>query len=433
MRLSTVFGIAFCLATGAAPLAAQKTDTTVRLQVTLDRPSWLYATGDTARFNVSLTRNGKPMPGARMIYELGHERMPPLRKDTIDGGTKLHLVKATLSEPGFLRLSATVLIDSVRYRDTATAGFSPEKIAATTTMPADFREFWERTIREARRTPLAPVMTKMDKWSTPEVNVYHVSFQNDHVGSRLYGILSVPTRPGKYPAVLVVPGAGVRPYFPDVGIAKRGVIHLRIGIHGIPVDRDSLLYNELRATALAKYWSYGLEDRENYYYRRVYAGVLRAGDFIFSLPQFDGSNYVVQGGSQGGGLAIVAGALDERVKGIVAIHPAMSDHMAYLAGKTAGWPHMFADTTGMKALPEKFETIRYYDVVNFARLVRVPGFYTWGYNDNTVPPTSAYAAYNLITAPKELFIAPETQHFTNRAQDDRVRAWILKRLGVTTQ
>ena len=37
--------------------------------------------------------------------------------------------------------------------------------------------------------------------------------------------------------------------------------------------------------------------------------MVRAGDFIFGLPQFDGSNYVVQGGSQGGGLAIIAGAL----------------------------------------------------------------------------------------------------------------------------
>lgn len=165
----------------------------------------------------------------------------------------------------------------------------------------------------------------------------------------------------------------------------------------------------------------------------MFAGVLRAGDFIFSLPRFDATNYVVQGGSQGGGLAIVAGALDERVKGIVVAHPAMSDYFAYFAGKPGGWPHLFQDTAGMKALPEKLATIPYYDVVNFARLVRVPGFYTWGFNDNTVPPTSAYAAYNLITAPKDLFISPDVQHFTDKSQEDRSRAWELEKLGVIKQ
>ena len=135
------------------------------------------------------------------------------------------------------------------------------------------------------------------------MDAYHVSFQNQRAGSRIYGMLSVPARPGRYPAMLVVPGAGVRPYFPSIATARRGVIHLAIGIHGIPVDRDSLLYNELRASALQTYWTYGIEDRDRYYYNRVFVGVLRAGDFIYSLPQFDGTNYVVQGGSQGGGLA----------------------------------------------------------------------------------------------------------------------------------
>ena len=68
--------------------------------------------------------------------------------------------------------------------------------------------------------------------------------------------------------------------------------------------------------------------------------------------------------------------------------------------------------------------------MNFARLLRVPGFYTWGYNDLTVSPTSMYAAYNLISAPKEVFVAPETGHFTVKAQDERVRAWLLEKLGV---
>jgi cephalosporin-C deacetylase-like acetyl esterase len=381
---------------------------------------------------VSLQRGGRPIPGARVRVEIGPERMTPFRRDTLDVSRGPQRFGATLPRPGFLRATATAVVNGATYTERATAGFDPQRIEPTTTMPADFEAFWQRAVADARRVPLEPVMTRLSGHSTPEVDVYHVSFQNQRAGSRLYGMLSVPARPGKYPAMLVVPGAGVRPYFPSVGTARRGVIHLAIGIHGIPVDRDSLLYNELRATALQNYMRAGIEDRDAYYYKRVFVGVLRAGDFIFGLPQFDGTNYVVRGGSQGGALAILAGALDPRVRAIGVSHPAMSDHFGYLFGRASGWPHVFQDTVGMKARPEKMETLRYYDVVNFARLLRVPGFYAWGFNDTTVPPTSVYAAYNLIQAPKQVLVAPEVGHFNTPEQTARMDAWLMERLGVHT-
>ena len=424
LLLSLLFGAQSAVA------AAQTPDTAVKLVVTLDRPDWLYSVGDTARFTVSLLRSGRLVPNARVRVSFGLERMPPTRVDTVDVGAGSTMLKGALSQPGFLRATATAVVDGVTYTQLGTAGFSPEKITASVTMPADFETFWNASIANARRTPLAPVMTRLPQYSTPEVDAYHVSFQNQRAGSRIYGMLSVPTKPGKYPAMLVVPGAGVRPYFPDVAMARRGVIHLAIGIHGIPVDRDSLLYNELRATALQTYWTYGIEDRDKYYYNRVFVAVIRAGDFIFSLPQFDGTNYVVQGGSQGGGLSIIAGALDPRVKAIGVVHPAMSDHFGYFQGHTGGWPHIFQDTTNMRALPEKKETLRYYDVINFARLLKVPGFYTWGFNDNTVPPTSSFATYNTITAPKQMMLFPETGHFLVRPQREALDAFLLTALGV---
>ena len=409
---------------------AQAPDTLVKVVVTLDHADWLYRVGDTARFQVSLQRAGRAIPNARVRVAFGEVRMKPTRTDTLDASRGPQMLRGALPYPGFLRATATTVVDGATYTGMATAGFSPERVRATTTMPADFQQYWTTAIAEARRTPLAPQMTRMPQYSTADVDVYHINFQSQSAGNRIYGMLSVPTKPGKYPATLVVPGAGVRPYFPGVGTARRGVIHLAIGVHGIPVDRDSLLYNELRATALRNYWSYGMEDKELYYYKRVCVGVIRAGDFIYNLPQFDGTNYVVQGGSQGGALALFAGALDPRVKAIAVTHPAMSDHFAYFAGKPGGWPHIFQDTSHMRALPEKMETMRYYDAVNFARLVKIPGIYTWGFNDNTVPPTSSYAAYNEISAPRELFLAPETGHFRLPWQTDRIDAWILQRLGV---
>lgn len=418
----------------ACPLAAQApaADTSVVLAVALDHADWLYRVGDTARYRVSLTRAGKPVPNARVRVVFAQERLKPIRSDTVDVSNGAKTLTAVLPFPGFIRATATTTVSGVNYTALGTAGFSPERITPAATAPADLMAFWEKAITDARRTPLAPMMTRLPQYSTPEVDAYHVSFQNHRTTSRIYGMLAMPTKTGRFPAMLAVPGAGVRPYFPNVAMAKKGIIHLTIGIHGIPVDRDSLLYNELRATALGSYWAYGVEDRDLYYYKRVYIGVVRAGDFIFSLPQFDGTNYVVQGGSQGGGLSLVAGVLDPRVKAIGVTHPAMADHFGYLKGQPGGWPHIFQDTAGMRALPEKMETLRYYDAVNFARLLKVPGVYTWGFNDNTVPPTASYAAYNVITAPKEMFLAPATGHFREPWQAERMDRWLLDKLGIHT-
>ncbi len=57
-----------------------------------------------------------------------------------------------------------------------------------------------------------------------------------------------------------------------------------------------------------------------------------------------------------------------------------------------------------------------------------PGLYSWGFNDETCPPTSMYAAYNVITAPKRLMLADHTGHRTTQEQVDDVNDWIAGEL-----
>ena len=335
----------------------------------------------------------------------------------VDGGT--------MQEPGFIRLQVVAEVEGKEYRGVGTAGFAPEAIRPVATLPEDFSAYWAEAIEKARSIPLQLTMTLLPDRSTLEVNVYHVSFQNERPGSRIFGMLSVPAAPGQYPLVLEVPGAGIRPYAPNVGAAQRGVIHLAIGIHGIPVNMEPRVYSDLFGAALANYWTFGLDSRDTYYYRRVILGAVRAGDFLMGLPQADARHYGVYGSSQGGALAIITAALDERITRLGAIHPALSDHEGFLHGRAGGWPHLFADWNPLNRQPEKIETARYYDVVNFARFVRVPGFYTWGFNDAVCPPTSMYAAYNVIEAPKELFLVRETAHWTYPEQWERVLSSLI--------
>ena len=167
---------------------------------------------------------------------------------------------------------------------------------------------------------------------------------------------------------------------------------------------EESFYNLLRYNALEGYWFFNLDDRDRYYYKRIFIGCKRAVDFIFSLPEFDGTNLAVNGQSQGGGLSIITAALDSRVKYLEASWPALCDHTGYLHNRAGGWPHMFNEANkSFNLTKEKIETSKYYDAVNFARMIKIPGFYTWGFNDVTCPPTSMYSAYNVINAPKELY------------------------------
>jgi cephalosporin-C deacetylase len=152
---------------------------------------------------------------------------------------------------------------------------------------------------------------------------------------------------------------------------------------------------------------------------------VRANDFLVSRRMWDGRNLAVTGGSQGGALSIVTAGLDSRVKGLAAYYPALADVTGYIHNRAGGWPHMFRSSgAGSHRTPEKIETTKYYDVVNFARRVRVPGLYSWGYNDETCPPTSMYAAYNVIPGEKRLLLALETGHFTVPEQTERVNRWL---------
>ena len=79
---------------------------------------------------------------------------------------------------------------------------------------------------------------------------------------------------------------------------------------------------------------------------------------------------------------------------------------------------------------KQLETVRYYDTANFARLLNVTGWFSWGYNDEVCPPTSMYAAYNVIASPKELHPYLETGHYWYQEQWDEWLDWIRRQLNV---
>ncbi|RPE07959.1 acetylxylan esterase [Chitinophaga lutea] len=404
---------------------AQPVEQLIKVIVAPDHTDWIYRIGEKAKFTVTVLENGNPVKDAKISYEVGPEKLKPAVQQTavLKDGT-LVIDGGTMQTPGFLRCAVTAEVKGKTYRRLATAGFNPTAIQPTVTMPADFSAFWNKGKSELAKVPLDARSTLLPERCTENVNVYHVNIQG-YGNSRLYGILCVPKKEGKYPAVLRVPGAGIRPYGGDIARAELGFITLEIGIHGIPVNLDPSVYTSLAAGALNGYPSFNIDDKDRYYYKRVYLNCVRANDFLVSLPQFDGANLGVMGGSQGGALSIVTASLDSRVKYLAAMYPALSDVTGYTKGRAGGWPHLFR---GDMVSKEALETAGYYDVVNFAKQLKQPGYYTWGYNDETCPPTSMYAVYNSITAPKDLYLLLETGHYVYPEQVEVLGGWLTKQL-----
>ncbi|AKQ46436.1 hypothetical protein TH63_13690 [Rufibacter radiotolerans] len=401
----------------------------VNLVLTPNSDDWTYAVNQPASVQIMVLKNDVPLKDVTISYEFGPEMRPPEKKGTMllkEGQVKLDI--GTSQEPGFRQLLVKAEHHGKTYNGQVKVGFSPEKILPTVTMPKDFLAFWNKAKTEAAKVPMDAQVTLLPEHSTAKVDVYLVNLQNYRKGQRLYGYLCKPKAPGKYPVLFTPPGAGVKATAPYTGFADQGFISFSIEIHGYSPMLNDKVYDSLKKV-LANYNTQNLEHRDAYYYKKVYLGCVRSIDYLVSLPEYDGKNVVVTGGSQGGALAIVTAALDKRVKALACFYPALSDMTGYLQGRAGGWPHLFTNGSASDANAQaKINTIGYYDVVNFAKQVTVPGFYSWGYNDNTCPPTSVYAVVNSVKAPKTISLSPIAAHWRFEDTNQESIQWLKQQV-----
>lgn len=394
------------------------------ITVTLDHADWNYRTGETAKFTIAAPA------GTSVNYTVGKEMMPAEAKSAVvpeDG--KLVVDGGTMNEPGFVRLSATA---QGFTRGLATAGFSPELIKPTQTEPADFDAFWAKAKAELAAVPMDVKLTPYPQ-NNETLEAFEVNLQNigtpPATTSRFYGILYVPRGEGPFPAMICFPGAGVRG--PDVDTtfawAARGFITLYVGIHEMPVVAAQGAAPAPRPPG--NYQGVGLENPDIYYFRRALMGCVRANDYLVTHPRWDKKNLLSVGGSQGGYLGITTTALDPRVTACNIEFPAYSDVTGYVHGRAGGWPTFRFNDMNDPQRDAKIKTTAYYDGVNFAKRIKVPGHYGWGYNDETCPPTSTFSVYNVITATKKLTIFKEMGHGRAPGFLDVQREWVSKQMG----
>lgn len=400
----------------------------VDFTVLADRADCHYRIGEEPRLRIFAKGGGSGLSGVQVQYEAGNDRMEPDMKGTMTfmrGEAQVPV--GTMTVPGFRYCTIRFEVKGESYTETVKVGFSAKDIEPTISNPLDFDFFWKQTLKKAAELPLVEEVVEIPQFSDNEVRTIMVRIPCDEEGGSIYGYVSIPNDGQKHPVLLVPPGAGVKRVNPSMDYAKEGFITFTMEVHGMPLNAsDEFIASEKER--LGDYWYTGIEGRDTYYYKRVYTGCVRAIDYLMSLPEWDGKHVGVTGGSQGGALSIVTAALHPEVDFVAAFYPALSDVSGYQVGRAGGWPRMFVHSGDHPEINHKkaLRVMGYYDVVNFARRVKCPGFYNYGFNDNTCPPTSVRAVLNVIKAPKEIVETPAAYHWRFGEVNKEATAWMKR-------
>ena len=378
-----------------------------QLAVEAIKPGGVYEVGEKIIWRVQV-QDG---PGIEKVsYLLQKGGLTEMGKGEIALVNGAGEVETKLDEPGTILAEFSIAPPGkAAIKQLAGAAIAPYQIKPSAEEPADFDAFWKSKVEELRAVPMNP---HLEAAESGNVNLDYWKITLDNIrGSKIRGQLSRPKTGDKLPALLVVQWAGVYPLQREwaTSWSKQGWLTLNINAHDLPIDQPKAFYDQQNQGALKNYPAQGNSDREKSYFLRMYLSCYRAADYLASRGDWDGKNLVVMGTSQGGLQAIMTGGFHPKITALLANVPAGTDHTGPLVGRRGGWPQWL----GWGALPNDknvIETSKYYDVVNFARRVKVPALVSAGLIDTTCPPEGIMAAFNQMQGPKELLVLEKSGH-----------------------
>jgi cephalosporin-C deacetylase len=283
--------------------------------------------------------------------------------------------------------------------------FKPER-----TDPSDFDAFWNSTLDEARAFPLEARFEP----TAPELKLLEI-----HGGQPIKAWLLLPKeRAAKLPCVVEYIGYGGGRGHPadHLGFSSAGYAHLVMDTRGQGTTwregHTPDVETEPGNPQFPGFMTRGILRPSSYYYRRVFTDAIRAIEAARAHPAVDGARIAVTGGSQGGGISIAAAALDSSVSLCMPDVPFLC---CFRRATELIDTHPYVEISNyLKShrshLETVFNTLRYFDGMNFAARAKAKALFSVGLMDTICPPSTVYAAYNHWNAAKEIRVYPYNNH-----------------------
>ncbi len=402
------------------------------IKVETDRPDAIYNVGDKVVFRVNVAANA-PATADELSWVLTLDGAKVLGSGAVSPHSGAATVEGTFDQPGVLQLKVTpnTHTDALGL-GMAGAAFDPYRIKATAELPADFREFWTAQKAELAKVPIDAKINPVAQ-ENPHVELFEVSFANIG-GRRSHGYLAKPKGASSLPIMISQPGMGVHPNGLKesrwvIGNAVLGFLALDMSAHDMPMERTP--EDEARWKKYMGYPYIGSDDRMTYYYRQVFLGMIRGLDYMTSRSDWNRKAIISSGASQGGGLALIAAALDPRITAVVSVAPALGEHTGPLHGRPDAAPSNLIMGPDKKTPDLKIiAATAYYDTCNFARFVKVPVLMSSGLIDTACPPMTVLSVYNTLTCPKQIDLVPLLGHNRSRWFDSLRNRFLVVHAGI---
>ncbi|MFZ4507564.1 MAG: acetylxylan esterase [Fimbriimonas sp.] len=161
----------------------------------------------------------------------------------------------------------------------------------------------------------------------------------------------------------------------------------------------------------------GLDDSpEKLYYRGTYLDCAQLARIVMDFDEVDSTRVGANGGSQGGGLTLACAALEPNIKRLAPVFPFLCDYkrvweMDLAKGAYAELKTFFRNFDPLHEREEEiFTRLGYIDVQHLAPRIRGEVLMATGLMDDICPPSTQFAAYNKIPAPKDVVIYPDFGH-----------------------
>lgn len=283
--------------------------------------------------------------------------------------------------------------------------------------PADFDAFWQETLQSVRQHPLEARFVPVN-YHLRTVECFDVTY-NGYGGQPIKGWLLLPAQRSKpLPCIVEYIGYGGGRGFPFDWLtwSSAGFAHLVMDTRGQGSSwrTGDTSDNEPDGSnpQIPGFMTRGILHPQTYYYRRVFSDAVRAVEAARSHPAIDPERVGVNGGSQGGGIALAVSGLDPSVQVALVDVPFLCYYQRAMQ-ITDAFPYQEIVNyckIHRNKIDVVFDTLSYFDGVNFAPRARARALFSVGLMDEVCPPSTVYAAYNHYAGPKEMKVWPYNHH-----------------------